>query len=627
MKRDNSECTRKSKSSSGRIAFKIGFILVLSLGMAVQVWAALQWTANFDSDEAVFGLMARHILDGQIPIYMYGINYLGSLESIISAGFMRLFGSNVITLRLSTLALFCIFLILHAILVRRFWGNRVTLLSLLILALPSWLILVWTFRPIGAFCALLVFGTSAIILVDFLISSGKSSYIHLVLLGVIIGIGLWCHTMIVYYVFAVGFVYWLMTPEWRAIRHSIGKFLYTKTKMSIDSFSFLAAIIVVCLVVLAFFTQGCEPKAYLRITQNLALILLLGLGAGLLFAAFWISNRRRLLIIGGISFISGFAFGNFPQWGGWFFGGVIPSFGALPSCPVESFNRLRIVFGQLLPIMWGIPPLAVSNHLGELSTFWHLPILPLLLMGAMLTIVTYAVIDFIWSNRRIFVSMLTLAPISPSNRQAAIWGILFGLPLALAMIGANTVDVWSVRYLLISWQASSIIFALFLSKIIKKSKISGTVIIGFWVLVVGVGNLNHAYEVWNRQRYLNSPKAVTALIEFLEQEGINGCYADYWLTYRLDFLTGERFEFATYNGTERFSNDRERVAKMPIRAYIFSIGAIPKESTVINAMIDYMKQDFGFGSAFRPILMQLENQKIIKREQVGNWDVWLLSNI
>ena len=73
------------------IAFAIGLrILLVSLG----------WPPT-NSDEGTMGLMARHIAyNGEYPIYFYGYNYMGALEAYLGAGFFRLFGSSVFTLRL-----------------------------------------------------------------------------------------------------------------------------------------------------------------------------------------------------------------------------------------------------------------------------------------------------------------------------------------------------------------------------------------------------------------------------------------------------------------------------------------------------------------------------------------------
>jgi hypothetical protein len=109
----------------------VSLVLIIGLAVAIQVWSALQWTANFDSDEAIFGLMALHTLQGHPPTYRYGIPYLGSVESLLSAGFMYLFGNSVLVFRVSTLLLFAIFLILHGILIHGLWGWQVTVISLL----------------------------------------------------------------------------------------------------------------------------------------------------------------------------------------------------------------------------------------------------------------------------------------------------------------------------------------------------------------------------------------------------------------------------------------------------------------------------------------------------------------
>jgi hypothetical protein len=58
--------------------------LLVFLAIATRLWAAARWSANFDSDEAIIGLMARHILRGQVPIYYYGQNYLGSLDALLA---------------------------------------------------------------------------------------------------------------------------------------------------------------------------------------------------------------------------------------------------------------------------------------------------------------------------------------------------------------------------------------------------------------------------------------------------------------------------------------------------------------------------------------------------------------
>ena len=54
----------------------------------------------FDSDEAILLLMARHILQGERPLFFYGEAYGGSFDSFLIAFFYRLLGDTVVVGRL-----------------------------------------------------------------------------------------------------------------------------------------------------------------------------------------------------------------------------------------------------------------------------------------------------------------------------------------------------------------------------------------------------------------------------------------------------------------------------------------------------------------------------------------------
>src|SRR3972149_2161122 len=53
----------------------------------------------FNADEAVVALMARHILQGERPVFFYGQAYMGSLDAYLVAGGFWLFGEKVWVLR------------------------------------------------------------------------------------------------------------------------------------------------------------------------------------------------------------------------------------------------------------------------------------------------------------------------------------------------------------------------------------------------------------------------------------------------------------------------------------------------------------------------------------------------
>jgi hypothetical protein len=62
--------------------------------------------AQFDADQAVMGLMAKHIAELRaFPFYVYGENYVFAVESWLSAPFVGLFGTSVAALRLPLVVL------------------------------------------------------------------------------------------------------------------------------------------------------------------------------------------------------------------------------------------------------------------------------------------------------------------------------------------------------------------------------------------------------------------------------------------------------------------------------------------------------------------------------------------
>jgi hypothetical protein len=61
--------------------------------------------ADFDSDQAVFGLMAKHLAEGRaFPLYMYGQRYILGVEAWLAAPVIALLGPTVTALKLPVLA-------------------------------------------------------------------------------------------------------------------------------------------------------------------------------------------------------------------------------------------------------------------------------------------------------------------------------------------------------------------------------------------------------------------------------------------------------------------------------------------------------------------------------------------
>jgi hypothetical protein len=74
-------------------------------GIALRVWAYRSILGIPDADEGVVGLVARHILKGQFPAFIWGLHYGGIQELIPTAGIFWIFGSSWLALRVMPMVL------------------------------------------------------------------------------------------------------------------------------------------------------------------------------------------------------------------------------------------------------------------------------------------------------------------------------------------------------------------------------------------------------------------------------------------------------------------------------------------------------------------------------------------
>jgi hypothetical protein len=83
---------------AGSLRSPVWLCLLLALG--IRIWLVIHTHGFMDTDEALLGVQAQHILQGERPIYYYGQPYMGSLEAYLVAIVFALAGSSVWTLRI-----------------------------------------------------------------------------------------------------------------------------------------------------------------------------------------------------------------------------------------------------------------------------------------------------------------------------------------------------------------------------------------------------------------------------------------------------------------------------------------------------------------------------------------------
>lgn len=147
------------------------------------------------ADEAVFGLMTEHFLEGKgFPIYLYGAHYAGALICYLAAPLFFLFGASMPLLKLTTYFFMFPTLLMIYFLTRSLTDSRTAALAALFFAVPPFLIN-WTGQYAGGgYPETLFFGTAVLFLTHRFLSEKMTSaqeIRRMKLLGFLNGVGTW----------------------------------------------------------------------------------------------------------------------------------------------------------------------------------------------------------------------------------------------------------------------------------------------------------------------------------------------------------------------------------------------------------------------------------------------------
>jgi 4-amino-4-deoxy-L-arabinose transferase-like glycosyltransferase len=168
--------------------------LVGIIWKAIWLWAG---AFPFNSDEAITGLMARHILQGECPVFFYGQAYMGSLDAFLTAGLFFLFGDSVLTIRVLQIILYTCTIITTAWLGRKLTGGWETgLLAAGLMAVPVVNVTLYTTATLGGYGEALVLSNGAFLCaMELILTTGKPNakkdFLLFGLLGLITGLGFW----------------------------------------------------------------------------------------------------------------------------------------------------------------------------------------------------------------------------------------------------------------------------------------------------------------------------------------------------------------------------------------------------------------------------------------------------
>src|SRR5215831_8693981 len=145
--------------------FALGVTACVLVGLALRLAVIASPLGEIDGDEAVVGLMARHIAFlGERPVFYYGQPYLGSLEAFSAAPLFKIFDSSTFVLKLVPTTYSLGFVVLSAVLARRLFGTGPALATAAYLAIPPSMWAVWSTKARGGYAELLFLGEALLLI-------------------------------------------------------------------------------------------------------------------------------------------------------------------------------------------------------------------------------------------------------------------------------------------------------------------------------------------------------------------------------------------------------------------------------------------------------------------------------
>lgn len=191
---------------SGNSVFLL--LLILLAGLFLRLDFLLASSFRVDADEAIVGLMAKHLAEGrELPLFYYGQHYMGSFEPMVVSVFFRLFGVSEVWLKVTPLLFSLLFIFLTYLISFEIGQSRTQALrAALLCAIAPATLVVWSAKARGGFIELVCIGALAILWTLRWLRSQNISPWELFPIRVILGFGWWTNNQIIYFMLPIGFL-------------------------------------------------------------------------------------------------------------------------------------------------------------------------------------------------------------------------------------------------------------------------------------------------------------------------------------------------------------------------------------------------------------------------------------
>ncbi|MFN8527956.1 MAG: glycosyltransferase family 39 protein [Anaerolineae bacterium] len=439
-------------------------VIIALLGRVLLI---VSQTVSFHSDEAVVALMARHILQGERPVFFYGQAYMGSLDAWLVAIGFALFGQTVTAIRIVQAVIYLGIVASGYVLAWKITRSTAAAFSAgLLLAIPSVLFATYTSATLGGYGETLLLGNLLLILALDLAGSQPSRPAWMMrwfALGLIAGVGWWTNALIAVYALPA-LVVLLANPLRSAARN----------------LSALVPVLGGGLIALVGLLIGAAPWWVFALQNNFApLAFLTGGGTGSGFAGtdvFSLPLDQRLIgfFLLGLPTVFG---ARFPWFSSYFLAPVGLLVGGIVLLAGYRFfarrveNNGRLLIGVLI-IGFSVVYLASRFSFDPTGRYFLPLVMPVAVMVGSL-------IGRLWARRRIFALLLI--------------GVVIGYQAIGQIVTATTYPGFTTQF--------------------------------------------------NLDTHIPNTDD-DALIAFLDEHELYRGYTQYWIAFRLAFLSGERMQYS-----------------------------------------------------------------------------------
>ena len=183
-------------------------------GIAIRAWMLATPVAGLDSDEAISGLMARRILEGEFPIFYWGQAHGGPHEPLLAALVFSIFGSSTLALKLVSAFVSAAACVLVWRVGRRTVGQQAAIVAALLFWIWPAAFVWWSVKARGFYQVGVTAGLGMVLLA--LRLQRRDSAVEMAALGALVATGFWISPQTIF--FSVPVLLWLVVKRFRVLK-------------------------------------------------------------------------------------------------------------------------------------------------------------------------------------------------------------------------------------------------------------------------------------------------------------------------------------------------------------------------------------------------------------------------